>query len=68
MFCIYLIQNIRLCCRRGTDAAKEKFMKWVKKFENFHSLYMTLYKEKSREECVQKFQEIVDSVPKNLLT
>ncbi|XP_055932973.1 DNA-dependent protein kinase catalytic subunit-like isoform X2 [Argiope bruennichi] len=46
---------------------QRKFLQWEKSTQNAFFLYPILYQKKSRKECVEKFQELVNLVPKNLL-
>ncbi|GFT93732.1 DNA-dependent protein kinase catalytic subunit [Nephila pilipes] len=51
----------------GEDVALKRFNNWVTVQRNAFELYSTLYMQKNRKECVEKYEELVNLVPKNLL-
>ncbi|GFQ67398.1 DNA-dependent protein kinase catalytic subunit [Trichonephila clavata] len=52
----------------GNDIAKTTFLNWAaKQRKNVCEPYWNLYLKKNRKECVEKYKEITNLVPKNLL-
>nr|XP_042898800.1 DNA-dependent protein kinase catalytic subunit isoform X2 [Parasteatoda tepidariorum] len=53
--------------KRDGNLAQSEILQWDRKAENIASMYHSFYMKKTREECIQKYEKIVNFVPKNLL-